>query len=189
MFALASEISFEELIVDLPDGQVEVVGLSQGRVVVASRQYAYDETRDVMIDLVNDQECAPGAITETKGQLRLCRTAMSWLQGWVAVIGVENYEDVVTNENIRRPLFGVFVWNLVFAFMSVFLTFALGLGLALTLQHERFRGETLLPLHLHPALRGTRFPQHSSSGRDSSTRSSAKSTTCSPRSASVRSRG
>jgi maltose/maltodextrin transport system permease protein/arabinogalactan oligomer/maltooligosaccharide transport system permease protein len=139
VFALASEISFEELIVDLPDGQVEVVGLSQGRVVVASRQYAYDETRDVMIDLVNDQECAPGDITETKGNF-VCANGDVLAPGWVAVIGVENYEDVVTNENIRRPLFGVFVWNLVFAFMSVFLTFALGLGLALTLQHERFRG-------------------------------------------------
>lgn len=139
VFALAGEIAFEELIIDLPDGQVEIVGLSQGRVVVASRQYAYDEAGDVMIDLVNDQRCPPGDSSETKGNF-VCEGGAVLSPGWVAVIGLENYENVLTNENIRRPFLGVFVWNVVFASMSVLLTFALGLGLALTVAHERFRG-------------------------------------------------
>ena len=189
VFALASEISFEELIVDLPDGQVEVVGLSQGRVVVASRQYAYDE--DARRDDRSGQRpasAAPGAITETKGNF-VCAGRRCPGSGWVAVIGVENYEDVVTNENIRRPFFGVFVWNLVFAFMSVFLTFALGLGLALTLAARALprADSSSAPSTSCP----TRYPlsSASSSGRDSSTRSSARSTTCSPPSASGRCRG
>ena len=142
VFALAGEIAFEDLIIDLPDGQVEIVGLSQGRVVVASRQYAYDEANDVMVDLVNDQQCRPGETAETKGNF-VCEDGTILTPGWVAVIGVQNYQDVLTNENIRRPFLGVFVWNVVFAFLSVLFTFALGLGLALTLQHERFRGRLL----------------------------------------------
>ncbi|RPI24916.1 MAG: ABC transporter permease subunit, partial [Actinobacteria bacterium] len=140
LFALANQIDFEELIVDLPDGIVEVVGLSQGRVVVASRQYRYDETEDVMLDLVNDQRCPPGDTTETRGNF-ICEDGTVLSPGWVAVIGLSNYSDVLTDPNIRGPFFGVFVWNVVFALMSVVLTFALGLGLALTVQHERFRGK------------------------------------------------
>ena len=37
----------------------------------------------------------------------------------------------------------MFSWNLVFAFLSVATTFAVGLGLALTMQHERLRGRVL----------------------------------------------
>lgn len=142
VFALANEISFEEQIVDLPEGQVEIVGLSQGRVVVASRQYAYEEANDVMVDLVNDQRCPPGDTVDTKGNF-VCEDGSILSPGWVAVVGAENYQNIVTNQNIRRPFLGVFVWNIVFAFLSVVFTFALGLGLALTLQHERFRGRLL----------------------------------------------
>ena len=69
---------------------------------------------------------------------------MSFLPGLPGEPGftLENYTDIATNERIRDPFLGVFVWNLVFAAGSVALTFALGLVLALTLQHERFRGRT-----------------------------------------------
>jgi len=59
---------------------------------------------------------------------------------WVAFIGGENYSRVATNPLIREAFFRVFLWNMVFAFLSVLLTFALGLTLAVVLHHYRMKG-------------------------------------------------
>jgi ABC-type sugar transport system permease subunit len=139
LFQLAGQVDFEQLIVDIEDGEVQIVGLSQGRVVLASQQYLYDEDADVLVDLVNQQECVAGDSSDTTGNF-VCEDGNVLNPGWVAVIGLENYEDVATNEFIREPFVQVFIWNIVFATLSVVLTFAIGLLLAITLQHERFRG-------------------------------------------------
>jgi ABC-type sugar transport system permease subunit len=139
VFALASEVDFENLFVDLPDGQVEVLGLSQGRVVIAGQRYLYDAEADVLVDTQLGLECRPGDTSDTKGNF-VCDDGEILSPGWVAVTGVDNYSEVVTNERIRSPFIGVFIWNIVFAVGTVFFSFAVGLGLAMTLQHSRFRG-------------------------------------------------
>ncbi len=53
--------------------------------------------------------------------------------GWYAVIGVDNFLRAFTNENVRDPFLRVFIWTVVFALVSVFSTFALGLLFALVL--------------------------------------------------------
>ena len=142
VFALATTLSFEDQIVDLPQGQVEITGLSQGRVVLAAQQYRYDEENDVLLDLVNEQECRPGDTTETSGNF-ICEDGSVLQPGWVTVTGLNNYTDIFTNETIRGPFVGVLVWNFVFAIGSVFFSFAIGLTLALVLQHERMRGRVI----------------------------------------------
>jgi ABC-type sugar transport system permease subunit len=139
VFALANEVDFENLFVDLPDGIVEVVGLSQGRVVLASQRYAYDAATDTLLDTELGVECRPGDTTDTKGNF-VCEGGEILSPGWVAVTGVDNYADIVTNERIRSPFIGVFIWNIVFAVGTVVLAFSVGLGLAMTLQHPRFKG-------------------------------------------------
>mgnify|MGYP001818385503 FL=1 len=52
VFALAGTLDFENQILDLVEGQVEITGLSQGRVVLAAQRFEYDSERDVMVDLV-----------------------------------------------------------------------------------------------------------------------------------------
>ncbi|MDQ3501397.1 MAG: ABC transporter permease subunit, partial [Actinomycetota bacterium] len=47
------------------------------------------------------------------------------------------------NRRIQEPFLRVFLWNVVFAFSSVLLTFAIGLMLAIALQDEAMRGRTL----------------------------------------------
>lgn len=61
--------------------------------------------------------------------------------GWRVRIGFENYERILTSKGVRAPLIGIFVWTVVFAVLSVVLTFALGLVLASVLQwpHLRFK--------------------------------------------------
>jgi len=54
--------------------------------------------------------------------------------GWRVPIGLDNFERIFTSAGIREPLFGIFVWTLVFAALSTGLTFALGVTLATLLQ-------------------------------------------------------
>jgi arabinogalactan oligomer/maltooligosaccharide transport system permease protein len=142
VFALAATLDFENQVLDLDEGQVEITGLSQGRVVLAAQRYAYDEERDVLLDLIEDQECRPGDDLETTGNF-VCEDGTVLSPGWVAVTGFNHYIDVLTNESIRGPFLGVFVWNVVFALGSVVISFSLGLILALALQHDRVRGRTV----------------------------------------------
>jgi arabinogalactan oligomer/maltooligosaccharide transport system permease protein len=142
VFALATTLDFGNQIVDLDEGQVEITGLSQGRVVLAAKRYDYDEPRDVLVDLVAEQECLPGEELETRGNF-VCEDGTVLTPGWVAVTGFNQYTDVLTNETIRRPFVGVFIWNFVFAFGTIILAFGFGLILAMALQHERVRGRVI----------------------------------------------
>ena len=67
-------------------------------------------------------------------------TGESLQPGWRTVIGFSNFVRIFTSEAIRGPFVRVFVWNVAFAVLSVVLTFAVGLGLALALNHPTMRG-------------------------------------------------
>lgn len=62
--------------------------------------------------------------------------------GWRVVVGWDNFRRIFTSEGIRAPMLTIFIWTLVFATLSVVLTFTLGLLLATILQwpHLRFKG-------------------------------------------------
>lgn len=139
VFALAGTIEFEDQVLDLEAGQVEITGLSQGRVVQTAQRYVYDSEQDVLLDTVDGRECRPGIELETKGNF-VCDDGEVLSPGWVVFTGFNHYTDVLTNPNIREPFVGVFIWNIVFALGTVVLAFGSGLILALVLQHERMRG-------------------------------------------------
>jgi len=141
VFALASTLDFGDQVLDVPAGQVEITGLSQGRVVLAAQRYRYDAEDDVLVDLILDQECRPGADLATVGNF-VCDDGTVLSPGWVAVTGFNHYVDVFTSRSIRGPFVGVLVWNFAFAIASVFFSFGIGLVLAIALQHERIRGRT-----------------------------------------------
>ncbi|NOR62257.1 MAG: maltose ABC transporter permease MalF [Rhodobacteraceae bacterium] len=62
--------------------------------------------------------------------------------GWRVGVGFDNFKKVMFSEGIRGPIFKVFVWTTVFAFLSMVFTFAVGTGLAVILEwkHLRFAG-------------------------------------------------
>lgn len=62
------------------------------------------------------------------------------LPGWQVNVGLENFKRAFTEESIRGPLMYVTVWTFAFAFLSMLLTFALGLFMALVFNNERMRG-------------------------------------------------
>jgi arabinogalactan oligomer / maltooligosaccharide transport system permease protein len=60
--------------------------------------------------------------------------------GWRAEIGFANFERAFTEERIRGPFLGVVIWTFSFAILTVIVTFAMGLGLALLFNDKTFRG-------------------------------------------------
>ncbi|MEZ4647100.1 MAG: ABC transporter permease subunit [Chloroflexota bacterium] len=62
--------------------------------------------------------------------------------GYITNIGWRNFARFLANEAIRGPLIRIVIWNFVFAFFSVFLSFAL--GLVVTLLFEDLPGRQLI---------------------------------------------
>ncbi len=63
--------------------------------------------------------------------------------GYRAFIGWDNFTRIATSEAIRGPFIRVFIWNYAFAILSVIISFAFGLGLAMALNHPLMRGKRL----------------------------------------------
>ncbi len=60
-------------------------------------------------------------------------------QSWKESVGAFNYERIFTDSRITGPFLSIFVWTVVFATVSVGLTFFLGLALAVVLNDPRLR--------------------------------------------------
>ncbi|OLQ77619.1 maltose ABC transporter permease MalF [Photobacterium proteolyticum] len=63
--------------------------------------------------------------------------------GFVVGVGGANFERVMTDDGIKEPFFGIFVWTVVFAFLSVALTLAMGMILACIVQWEPLKGSSI----------------------------------------------
>ncbi len=64
-------------------------------------------------------------------------------QSWGASVGLQNYVRAFTDATIRADFLRILVWTVVFAVLSVALTFALGLMLAIVLNDPRVRFQKL----------------------------------------------
>lgn len=123
----------DRIVLDIPErGQARARTFSSA--VLAEQRYGYDEERDLLIDRLTGVECpiVEGAFV-CEGQVVD--------PGWRAVVGMDNFADIVANERIRGPFLRIFTWNLIFALAVVIGQLALGLGLALTLQDRRLKGK------------------------------------------------
>ncbi len=63
--------------------------------------------------------------------------------GWKAFIGIGNFRKLATNPLYRDPFLRVFVWTLVYALLTVGLSFAIGLFVAIALDKKGMRGQKL----------------------------------------------
>src|SRR4029450_11992965 len=62
-------------------------------------------------------------------------------QGWQVNVGFRNFVDVLTDPLIAKYFFRTLIWNFAFAALPVGIPFALGLLVAIVLNHERLRGQ------------------------------------------------
>ncbi len=59
--------------------------------------------------------------------------------GFVAIIGLNNFKRLYNDPGLSKPFLRVFVWTVIWAFMSVFLCFTLGLIWSLVLNQKKLR--------------------------------------------------
>jgi len=63
--------------------------------------------------------------------------------GWRVWIGTKNFRLIFSDPAIRAPFLKIFAWNIVFALLSVILSFAIGVTLASLLQWKALRGRAI----------------------------------------------
>jgi arabinogalactan oligomer / maltooligosaccharide transport system permease protein len=94
----------------------------------------YDPATDTITDTISGTVYSPegGYFTSEEGD--------QLLPGWRASVGLDNYQRLITEDSTRDSFVRVFVWTIVFSVMSVLLSFAFGLLLALVFNDARMNG-------------------------------------------------
>ncbi|MGM1018015.1 MAG: ABC transporter permease subunit [Actinomycetota bacterium] len=96
----------------------------------------YDEAAGTMTDTRTNvvySDIGTGAFTAEDG------TELA--PGWQINVGFDNFTRAITEESIRSPFVSVLIWTFVFAFLSVFTCFALGLFLAIVFNDPRMKSK------------------------------------------------
>lgn len=121
----------QQLQMDMDGTLLQMADASSFRAL--QQRYTYVRAENVLIDNETGVRYEPkdGFFTSPDGE-RL-------LPGFRTTVGLANYIRLLTNPAVSGPFFQVFAWTFVWALGSVVLTFALGLGLALILNHPRMK--------------------------------------------------
>ena len=119
------------------DGAIVAAGLT--RAFEGAPQRAYDEACDCIKDAETGQtwtaDGSQGFFVDANGD--------NLAQGWQVNVGFRNFVDVVTDPLIAKYFFRTLLWNFAFAAITVAITFALGLLVAIVLNHERLKGQRI----------------------------------------------
>lgn len=65
------------------------------------------------------------------------------LPGWRENVGLQNFSRIWEDDQIRGPFVAVFIWTFAYAILSVLISFALGLSLAIVLNRPGMRGQKI----------------------------------------------
>jgi arabinogalactan oligomer / maltooligosaccharide transport system permease protein len=133
--ANARKLDVEALKVPGPQGEISNDGFGAAFAQVQTR--IYDPATNTVTDSSKNTVYSEkdGAFVSAEGE-RLD-------PGWRAFIGTKNFERIATQENIRDPFIRAFIWTFIFAVGTVLLQFALGLLVAMVMNHERMRGKKI----------------------------------------------
>ena len=100
----------------------------------------WNEEGDTLVSAVTGQILVPDP---HRGNYVDERTREPVGPGWRVWIGTENFRLLFADPAIRRPFLQIFGWNVAFAFLSVAITFAIGVLLASLLQWKALRGRAV----------------------------------------------
>ena len=133
----AREEDLADFSVPTPKGAIVPAGLT--RAFEGAPQRAYDAACDCIKDAETGQtwtaDDSNGLFVDDKGE--------NLAQGWQVNVGLRNFADVVSDPLIAKYFFRTLLWNFAFAALTVGLTFALGLLVAIVLNHERLKGQRI----------------------------------------------
>jgi arabinogalactan oligomer/maltooligosaccharide transport system permease protein len=124
----------EKLVVPTADGAIRANGLSRAYDGKAVSHY------DKACDCVKNDDTGQVWTANNKDGLFVASNGDRLPQGWKVNVGLRNLADVLTDSRIAGHFLSTLAWNLAFAMLSVFTTFALGVAIALALNSERIRG-------------------------------------------------
>lgn len=93
----------------------------------------YDAKADTFTDTKKD------VVYKDNGKGEFASSGDVLRPGWAVVVGGSNFTKVITDPDYRGPVVGVLIWTFVFAGLSTFLVFAVGLFLAVALNKEGMR--------------------------------------------------
>ncbi len=99
-------------------------------------KYQYDDAQDAIIDQETGEVYRPieGTFTAESGQQLPI--------GYIVFIGLRHFEQFLGNPGFREPLIRMLIWNVTFAFNSVFASFIL--GLVVTLLFDNLPGKRII---------------------------------------------
>ena len=101
-------------------------------------KYVFDSDLDVILD----QET--GVIYRNYRGVFTSSTGQQIKPGFIENIGVSNFKKFFTSPALRGPLIRIISWNFTFAFLSLFLNFALGLAIAILFNEPGFPFKKLI---------------------------------------------
>ena len=109
----------------LEESAVQLTG-RLGQAAQLQQRFVYDPETDTMVDrrenILYFADAETGFFTAEDG------TRLS--PGYQVVVGLQNYQRFLRDPSFRGPLVRIFIWNVVFALLSVLFSFALGLMIA-----------------------------------------------------------
>jgi|tagenome__1003787_1003787.scaffolds.fasta_scaffold20912720_2 arabinogalactan oligomer/maltooligosaccharide transport system permease protein len=113
----------------------------------------YDQERDVFVRISDGtvfRDNGRGSFVGAKDE--------QLLPGWKVNVGLHNFSRLIHVRALRQPFLRVFVWNIAYAALTVLLSFAIGLFLAITLDKPglrlrgAYRSALILPFAIPPFL-------------------------------------
>ena len=116
-------------------GAIRSQGLSSA--YEGSARMAYEESCDCIRDATSGKTWTAN---DTDGYFR-DESGNNLAQGWKVNLGLRNFAAVLTNPVISRYFFRILLWNFAFALLTVVVSFAFGLLMALVFNSERLRGQ------------------------------------------------
>lgn len=117
----------------LKDGDSELRVVDLGNFTAPAHQYRYDAEADRLTDTQT------GSVYTPQDGFFASETGERLIPGFQTFVGGENFARLLTNKRIAGPFVRVFVWTIEWAFLSVLMTFTVGLGLALLLNDPKLR--------------------------------------------------
>jgi maltose/maltodextrin transport system permease protein len=100
----------------------------------------WNEEGERLVNAITGQVLVPDA---KRGNYVDVETRAPVGPGWRVWIGTENFRLIFRDPAIRAPFLKIFGWNVCFAFLSVAITFAIGVVLASLLQWKALRGRQI----------------------------------------------
>ncbi|MDA8438738.1 MAG: ABC transporter permease subunit [Propionibacterium sp.] len=114
-----------------PDGGIKSVGITQA--YKGKPTISYNAANDTLVDSTT------GKVYHPVDARWVASDGTALPTGWKQYVGWANFKEVLTSQTLRDGFIGIFIWNVVFAFVSVASTFILGMLLALLFDSPRLR--------------------------------------------------